>query len=416
MKLLNRVTFYYLIISLLVFSFGGVFFYLVFRNEVYEELDEQIRDEKRNLERALSDNDSLYMNFNGVNLFIEAISVDSKFKMEKMDTLIFHPVEGELNFRQWRFPVSNENRIYAVTIRKALIDVEDLAEQIAYAMFYAYLAFIGIAILLNFILLKQIFNPFYMTLGKLKKYSLNALVPLQFSKSNTTEFNELNSELMELSNRIISDYKNIKEFNQNASHEIQTPLAIIKNKLELLIQSTDLNENDAQLIISCYEATHRLSKLVQSLLLLTKIENHEFGTSEVVGLFSICRNLIEQMKEEFELKNIKIEYKEIHNFTSVIHPFLAEILIRNLLSNALKFTEQGGVLKIISTSNEFSVFNTGKPFPFESDMIFKRFFYVGNSSASQGIGLSLVKKISEAFNLKVAYSYVDGFHHFAIKR
>ncbi|MBP9923773.1 MAG: hypothetical protein KBF92_08075, partial [Bacteroidia bacterium] len=264
MKLLNRVTFYYLIISLLVFSFGGVFFYLVFRNEVYEELDEQIRDEKRNLERALSDNDSLYMNFNGVNLFIEAISVDSKFKMEKMDTLIFHPVEGELNFRQWRFPVSNENRIYAVTIRKALIDVEDLAEQIAYAMFYAYLAFIGIAILLNFILLKQIFNPFYMTLGKLKKYSLNALVPLQFSKSNTTEFNELNSELMELSNRIISDYKNIKEFNQNASHEIQTPLAIIKNKLELLIQSTDLNENDAQLIISCYEATHRLSKLVQS--------------------------------------------------------------------------------------------------------------------------------------------------------
>ena len=144
-----------------------------------------------------------------------------------------------------------------------------------------------------------------MTLGKLKKYSLNALLPLQFSKSNTTEFNELNSELMELSNRIISDYKNIKEFNQNASHEIQTPLAIIKNKLELLIQSTDLNENDAQLIISCYEATHRLSKLVQSLLLLTKIENHEFGTSEVVGLFSICRNLIEQMKEEFELKNIK---------------------------------------------------------------------------------------------------------------
>ena len=88
MKLLNRVTFYYLIISLLVFSFGGVFFYLVFRNEVYEELDEQIRDEKRNLERALSDNDSLYMNFNGVNLFIEAISVDSKFKMEKMDTLM----------------------------------------------------------------------------------------------------------------------------------------------------------------------------------------------------------------------------------------------------------------------------------------------------------------------------------------
>ncbi|MBP9790180.1 MAG: HAMP domain-containing histidine kinase, partial [Bacteroidia bacterium] len=73
-------------------------------------------------------------------------------------------------------------------------------------------------------------------------------------------------------------------------------------------------------------------------------------------------------------------------------------------------------LKIISTSNEFSVFNTGKPFPFESDMIFKRFFYVGNSSASQGIGLSLVKKIAEAFNLKVAYSYVDGFHHFAIKR
>ncbi|MBK8584689.1 MAG: HAMP domain-containing histidine kinase [Bacteroidetes bacterium] len=415
MKLLNRVTLYYLAISLLVFSFGGFFFYVVFKSEVYEELDEQIRDEKRNLERALSENDSLNMNFNGVNLFIEAIPVTDKFKLVRKDTLIHHPIEGELYFRQWRFPISNDQSIYSVTIRKALIDVEDLAEQIAFAMFYAFLAFIFIAILLNFILLKQIFNPFYVTLGKLKKYSLNALVPLEFSKSKTTEFNQLNSELKELSNRIISDYKNIKEFNQNASHEIQTPLAIIKNKLELLIQSTDLNEKDASLIISCYEASHRLSKLVQSLLLLTKIENHEFGTSEVVDLFSICKNLVEQMKEEFEMKEIKVIFEFEQNFKAVIHPFLAEILVRNLLSNALKYTNDGGVVKIISSKDDFAVFNTGSPFQFDPGMIFKRFFYAGNSSVSQGIGLSLVKKIAESFKLNVTYSYVDEFHKFTLK-
>ena len=416
MKLLNRVSAYYLVISLFVFSFGGLFFYFVFKDEVYEELDEQLRDEKRDLERILANSDSLNVKYNGVNFFIESTPAPSVFKTERKDTSMFHEFEGEQHFRQWRFSVSKDDKIYAVTLRKSLIDVEDLAEQIALAMFYAYLAFIFISVILNYVILNRIFNPFYKTLAELRKYSLNALVPLRFSESNTTEFNQLNSELMELSNRIISDYKNIKEFNQNASHEIQTPLAIIKNKLELLMQSSELKEADAELIVSSYETTHRLSKLVQSLLLLTKIENHEFVTTEKVNLFLTTKLLAESMHEELELKNLKISINSDSDFICTIHPYLAEILIRNLLSNVLRYTEADGEVKIVSSDRELSILNSGIPFSFDPEMIFRRFFYAGNSSVSQGIGLSLVKKIANAFDLKIEYSYDAGFHRFTLKK
>lgn len=416
MKLLNRVSVYYLVISLLVFSFGGVFFYFVFKDEIYEELDEQLRDEKRDLERILANSDSLDVKYQGVNFYIESKPTSATFKTERKDTSMIHPFEGEQHFRQWRFSVEQNNKIYAVTLRKSLIDVEDLAEQIAMAMFYAYLAFIFISVVLNYVVLKHIFNPFYKTLTALRKYSLNTLVPLQFSKSKTTEFNQLNSELSELSKRIISDYRNIKEFNQNASHEIQTPLAIIKNKLELLMQSNELKEADAELIVSSYETTHRLSKLVQSLLLLTKIENHEFGTSEKVNLFLLTKELSDQMNEEFDLKNIVVKLEAESDFVCTIHPYLAEILIRNLLSNVLRYTEPGGKVVVHSNASELKILNSGVPFSFEPELIFKRFFYAGNSSVSQGIGLSLAKKIAESFELTLEYSYLNGFHCFTMKR
>lgn len=416
MKLLNRVSVYYLVISLLVFSFGGVFFYFVFKDEIYEELDEQLRDEKRDLERILANSDSLDVKYQGVNFYIESKPTSATFKTERKDTSMIHPFEGEQHFRQWRFSVEQNNKIYAVTLRKSLIDVEDLAEQIAMAMFYAYLAFIFISVVLNYVVLKHIFNPFYKTLTALRKYSLNTLVPLQFSKSKITEFNQLNAELSELSKRIISDYRNIKEFNQNASHEIQTPLAIIKNKLELLMQSNELKEADAELIVSSYETTHRLSKLVQSLLLLTKIENHEFGTSEKVNLFLLTKELSDQMNEEFDLKNIVVKLEAESDFVCTIHPYLAEILIRNLLSNVLRYTEPGGKVVVHSTASELKILNSGLPFSFEPELIFKRFFYAGNSSVSQGIGLSLAKKIAESFELTLEYSYLNGFHCFTLKR
>lgn len=416
MKLLNRVSVYYLVISLLVFSFGGVFFYFVFKDEIYEELDEQLRDEKRDLERILANSDSLDVKYQGVNFYIESKPTSATFKTERKDTSMIHPFEGEQHFRQWRFSVEQNNKIYAVTLRKSLIDVEDLAEQIAMAMFYAYLAFIFISVVLNYVVLKHIFNPFYKTLTALRKYSLNTLVPLQFSKSKITEFNQLNAELSELSKRIISDYRNIKEFNQNASHEIQTPLAIIKNKLELLMQSNELKEADAELIVSSYETTHRLSKLVQSLLLLTKIENHEFGTSEKVNLFLLTKELSDQMNEEFDLKNIVVKLEAESDFVCTIHPYLAEILIRNLLSNVLRYTEPGGKVVVHSTASELKILNSGVPFSFEPELIFKRFFYAGNSSVSQGIGLSLAKKIAESFELTLEYSYLNGFHCFTLKR
>lgn len=416
MKILTRISLYYIAISLLVFSFGGFFFYIIFKSEIYEELDEQLRDEKRNIERLVASGDTMNLQYSGVNYSLDISSASDIKKIQKKDTIIFHPFEGELSFRQWRFQLAFGDEYKTVTIRKSLIDIEDLAEQIAIAMMYAYLAFIAISLAANYFILKRIFTPFYKTLKELQRYSINSMSELSFTKSNTTEFNQLNNVLNEMSKRLLSDYKNIKEFNENASHEIQTPLTIIRNKLELLMQNSELKEEEAELIGASYEATNRLSKLVQSLILLSKIENDEFKSSVPIDLSKLTERLLLQMKEEFSLKNIDVSLKCQEIFSAVIHPMLAEILIRNLFSNALKYTQEGGSIEVYCAQNKIEIRNSGSPLGFDPDRIFKRFFYAGNSNVSQGIGLSLAKKIADTFSIRLQYSYVAGFHTFTLSK
>ncbi len=407
MRLLSRIMIYYVLISLIVFTVGGYAFYVAFRKEVYEELDEQMRDEKKHIERQLSSSDSIPL-FTAFNFRVSfepfSGSIDKKY-IERKDTIIFSPYEGNLPFRQWRFYTKSKSQQYQVTIQNSLIDIEDLSDEILMYLVYGFVSFLIASLAVNYLILRRVLKPFYDTVNKMRNYGLKNAAILEFNSSRTSEFQELNEVLSKMTKRIHDDYVNIKEYTENASHEIQTPLAIISSKIELLMQNDKLDESQAELLESAIEATNRLYRLNQSLIILSRIENREFDNGSEIDLSDMLVSLTSKLKEQFDLKGISINVLKVKPFVVLIHPTLAEILLQNLLSNAMRYTPEHGVLTIESDANFIRIKNTGSPLPFPPDKIFQRFVRSGTNSRSLGIGLSLVKKITEIFMLQIEYHY-----------
>lgn len=418
MRLLTRISLYYFLVSLGVFLLAGFTFYYAFRDEVYEELDEHLRDEKRNIERMLEASGTVPSFYPGVNteVMITPVADDLRIKTQRKDTIIEHSYEGSIPFRQWRYTVSTDNGNYLVVLRKSLIDLEDLSGQIIKAMLYGFIALMLGSLLVNYLLLRRTLRPFRHALQQLRKYSLDNTSRLVLHPTSTKEFAELNRTLEIMTRRIQEDYRNVKEFTENASHEMQTPLAIIKNKLELLMQAEHINEEQAALIQAAYEAADRLSRLNQSLILLTRIENREFTVNETVDIGGVIRKILEQMQEQFALKGLSLKLEEAGSFQHAANRTLMEILVSNLLTNAVRHTSRGGDI-IISINKRSVIFsNPGLPLPVPAEKLFERFYKSDASAESMGIGLSLVKKIADAHQLKVSYSYSSSRHIITLSR
>jgi len=269
--------------------------------------------------------------------------------------------------------------------------------------------------LINRLFLNNLWKPFNTTLQQIKQFNLSGKEKLHLEQSNISEFTELNNAVTIMTNRVSQDYDEIKNFTENASHEIQTPLAIIKSKLELLSQSENLKEEQMNTIQSVYEATNRLSKLNQSLILLTKIDNQQFKESEEVNISILINKHLSNYEELIAAKLITIKKNIDDNVKMNMNETLAEILISNLITNAIKHNIDNGIIEITLTNNYFSISNTGIPLQSDPSELFERFKKDTVSSESLGLGLSIVKKISERYGYEINYHYSDTLHTTSIK-
>jgi signal transduction histidine kinase len=268
----------------------------------------------------------------------------------------------------------------------------------------------AVMFIINRFVLGKLWQPFFNTLSELKTFNLQNKKSLHLTKSNIEEFEELNSSVFQMTDKISREYEALKAFTDNASHEMQTPLAIIMSKLDLLLQSS--NETQADQLQAIYDATGRLSKLNQALLLLTKIDNKQFQNSDEVNLKLLLENKFHQFDELIKARNIRLTY-ELQEVCISINKELIDILLNNLLSNAIKHNEVGGIIKCRLSSDNLALSNSGKELPFDKVNIFER-FQKSNQSDGIGLGLAVVKQICDANGLSIAYSYVDKVHTFVI--
>jgi len=213
-----------------------------------------------------------------------------------------------------------------------------------------------------------------------------------------------------MTKRVRNDYESLKNFTENASHEIQTPLAIIKSKLELLSQSENLDETQILVIGAINDAASRLSKLNQSLLLLTKIENRQFIESERLNLSFILSENLENFEELAETKNIKINRNIKENVPVEMNESLSGILISNLIINSIKHNQNNGFIDVKLDNNILKISNTGAKPGTKTEAFFQRFKKDLGSNDSLGLGLSIVKKICDNYGFTVQYDYKESLH------
>ena len=237
---------------------------------------------------------------------------------------------------------------------------------------------------------------------------------MYFAKTNTYEFDVLNDTLNDLTKKIQDDFVNLKEFTENASHEIQTPLAIIKSKLELSLHDPLLPENQRTHIHLAYESAIRLSKLNEALLLLSKIENRQFTEETDVDLAGLINERIAQVEDLTGFRNIIVFLDLTAPFQVKMNRYLAEILVNNLLGNAIKHNVTNGEIRVSGDQHKLSISNTGLPLTIEPSKLFKRFVKQSVNNESTGLGLAIAKEICVTHHLLLEYSYHNQFHTLTI--
>jgi signal transduction histidine kinase len=249
-------------------------------------------------------------------------------------------------------------------------------------------------------------------LNVLKTFDLQKGGKTMFQRSQVDEFNALNAELSKLTDKVTRDYKNLREFTENMSHETQTPLAIIRSKLELLLQS-ELNETQLNQILSTLDSVNRLSKMNKGLIMLTRIDNDQYAGLQLLQVGKLLKKQIEDLELFISSKNIQLHEDIDEKLLVRMNPHLADILLTNLLSNAIKYNLENGDLFITFRKDKFEIANSGHPPVLSPDEVFDR-FKKGESPDSIGLGLAIVRKIIDHCGMKIRYEYKDAHHVFSI--
>lgn len=259
------------------------------------------------------------------------------------------------------------------------------------------------------ILSRNILSPFNESLAQMQKFNLRKKKPLLLAESNTKEFKELNLLLKKMTDMAITEYGLVKEFSENASHELQTPLSVLRSKLELLAD-TNIQGDQAILIGEMQHAIEKMARINHSLLLLTKLENQEYEATENISFAAHIKSILGFYEDRIQMKALSLTTQISDDILLKMHPALADLLFDNLLGNAIRHNVKNGIINIKANQDVFVIENTGAAPVIPTEELFERFKKSDQCGESIGLGLAIVKQICELNKFDVQYTYHDGIH------
>jgi len=343
---------------------------------------------------------------------IELRRIDSLRPEYLKDTIIYDPSQDEMELFHELSTFQEINGIaYQITIRALVVETED----ILLAVVTSYICVLFLAFLILYYFNKKrnqdLWSPFFNNLEVMKHFSLTSEHPINLRESEILEFTELNREVQTLTRKVRDDYQSLKQFTENISHEIQTPLAIIQAKIEHMMNGDGLNDQQFEHLSSVQKDLHRLTQLNKKLTLLTKIDNDQFQN---VGLVSICDLVGETIENFRELSPIQIVFYRESEIIVEMDPHLASVLSSNLISNALKYSDKASEIQVYSRGMELAVCNPGSKALQNPEKLFGRYYKEARGQKSTGLGLAIVKRICDLYGFGISYSFVAQKHIFRI--
>lgn len=328
--------------------------------------------------------------------------------------MLYDSIENEHRpFRQLSSGVIVKGKPYVLTVRMSLVDNNDLLKAIGMVQITVSILLVLGLVLLNRSLSRQLWKPFYKTLDQLKAYELDKNESITVEKSDIVEFDDFNTAVSHLTERNRKVFISQKEFIENASHEMQTPISIFQSKLDTLMQSPALRQAEAETIMDLESTAQRMSRLNRNLLLLSKIDNDQFISKESVDLSDMIASQINNLEPMAALGNIKVR-KDLHSTIIKANRALIEVLITNLLHNAIRYGAKEEEITVALKNNILSVSNKGTPLKMNLKQMTRRFSKEGSDSNSSGLGLAIVKNICDSCGYELQYSFADSTHIFSV--
>ncbi len=416
MKLFTKYNRINVLLTVIIFLLGCVAFSVLLRYVIISQIDEDLRIEKNEIVAYAKQNDRLpaIIQVHDQHTIYQPITSPQLKGNKIYSHKLYDSIEHHKELRRIiQFNLYTNNSWFLIRVSKSLEGTNNLIQTIIAITISIILLILAATFFINRIVLRRLWKPFYETLNNMQQFTLSDAQTVSLSNTNIDEFNYLNSKLSVVLNKAQQDYQTLKEFTENASHELQTPLAVIQSKLDVLIQNEKLSEAESQNIQSAYTALKGLSKLNQSLLLLAKIDNKQFSEKSAINFLKLIENKISQFNDLWKSRNIII-HSTVADKTINANFYLVEILLNNLLSNATKHNINNGSINIL-LKNNLEITNTGIDKKLDETMLFKRFSKQDHSSSNHGLGLSIIYRICQVSGFNCSYNFAEpNLHTFTI--
>ncbi|MCG2460374.1 HAMP domain-containing histidine kinase [Flavobacteriaceae bacterium F89] len=406
--LLRKASKTFLWISTVLMLAGTVALYFYTKKILQGEAEEELYSTEARIEDALASGRELF----SLPPVMEIVREPSNgFEILK-DTVIYDPSQDEMElFRELSTYRDINGQIYKITVRSLIVETEDILMAIV-------LSYV-IILLLAFLFLyyfnsranERLWMPFFHNLNQMKGFQVTSKTPLELKESNILEFSELSEQIRLWTDKVRADYENLKQFTEDVSHEIQTPLAIIQAKIENLINDEKLDQGQYEDLTSLQKDIQRLAQLNKRLTLLTKIDNQQFINAEHIHLVDCLEKSIDDFRE---ISTIEIDFIKKDDIIANMDSYLANVLFSNLISNAIRHSPHGTGVHIVMKDGIFSISNHGHAPLKYPEKLFNRFYRESAGTKSTGLGLAIVKKICDMYGFGILYRFKDSIHIFEV--
>jgi len=409
MKLLTKTSLNFISASVMFFLVGSIVMYFSVRNIVAEDLQNRLLEQQNEFFNTASQNK--LEDLASEVIFIEKYQKELEHSFS--DTVLIVNKKYML-YRKLQFSYLHNEQHYKVSILQLQSQSDKLFKKIVIMNVGFAMLFFLIVFFVNRQSIKNSLKVFYSTINKLEDFQVNKAQELTLDTAEVDEVKKLNVVFERMSEQIRKDFEAQKEYTENVAHELQTPLAIISSKADELMQADNLTKEQMEQLALLLETTNRLSKINQSLIFLTKIDNRFYTEGATFSLNELIKEKLVLFETAIEDKNLKLAL-DLKDATHIyMDPYLAETLVVNLLKNAIVHNEKGGELSIKLENKCLIITNSGTALTFSESDIFKRFSRSEHSKKSLGIGLSIVKRICELYGFNIEYRFQEN-HIFAIK-
>lgn len=404
MKLIKRTYLYTLRWMLPVLIVGSTVCFYTIEYVAYEETDEFLTYEMERIKEYYGEHANLSEFHN-----VSEIAPGKWYpKPVFRDTLILEPADNEMvPYRELRFSIKHKGQPVGIVVRHLLLGTDDIIEGTVFIVLVMMLL-IGIVIVLMLNRVTgRIWKPFYDTLGRLKAYQIQEEAP-RFPDTGIDEFDSLNATLSRILEKMHEDYRTKKEFTENVSHELQTHLAIIRLNTENLLNELKDQDPRSTEVITIYKAVTDLIQIQKALVQLSKISGGEFSDVQALDLSATLDTAIDLYGEAITMRTIELQVERAACLLKM-DPGLAEVLVNNLVKNAVKHNVDGGFIRVQLNATRLVIENSGHPYQGNPAELFKRF--AKGAAGNMGIGLSIVQEICNRYQFRLEYTFSNENTH-----